>query len=58
MSELEKVDIEYSEKIKECSFDDTESGHIKADDILCEMLLKLGYSKTVEEFKKLRKWYA
>ncbi len=36
---------------------DTESGHVEADDILCELLKKLGYSDVVEEFEKIHKWY-
>ena len=37
---------------------DARSWHIDADEILCEILLSLGYKKTVEEFEKGEKWYA
>lgn len=35
-----------------------ESDHIAADNLLVEMLGKLGYPKTVEAFNGIRKWYA
>jgi hypothetical protein len=38
--------------------DDTEIAHENADDILCNFLESLGYDKIVEEYKKIRKWYA
>ena len=37
---------------------DTESNHILADQILCDLLTRLGYNKVVQEFKKIDKWYA
>ncbi len=37
---------------------DVEVAHIRADDILCKLLTELGYSEVVEEFEKVRKWYA
>jgi hypothetical protein len=37
---------------------DTESFHFEADLLLCDILKDLGYSETVELFKKLPKWYA
>jgi hypothetical protein len=47
----------YISKLKECR-GDTEIGHIDADWLLCDLLVQLGYSEVVEEFKKLTKWYA
>lgn len=43
---------------KEQKSNDTEAAHCEADDILCELLTALGYQDVVEEFKKVRKWYA
>lgn len=49
-------DAEWAKQI--VSTGDTESDHAEADERLCELLLLLGYSKTVEAFRKLKKWYA
>lgn len=37
---------------------DTESAHETADDILCRLLTALGYADVVEEWDKVKKWYA
>lgn len=37
---------------------DIEVAHIEADDILCEVLLQLGYKELVDAFNDLAKWYA
>jgi hypothetical protein len=37
---------------------DEEYSHIRADEILCELLTSLGYEDVVEAFKKIKKWYA
>lgn len=37
---------------------DMEVAHIKADNILCSALIKLGYSKLVEEYRKISKVYS
>lgn len=38
--------------------DDHEMNHINGDNILCDLLTKLGYKEVVEEFENLYKWYA
>ena len=38
--------------------DDTECAHVAADDILCELLEKLGYKEVVEKYNEVSKWYA
>lgn len=38
--------------------EDTEIAHGKADDLLCEMLNKMGYLKITKLFNRLDKWYA
>jgi len=35
-----------------------ESAHVNADDLLCELLKKLGFTEVVEAFDKVHKWYA
>ena len=37
---------------------DIEQAHCIADEILCEILERYGYKKTVEAFDGLDKWYA
>jgi len=37
---------------------DYESAHSEADDILCELLNKLGFGAVVDEWNKVGKWYA
>ena len=37
---------------------DIEVAHIKADDILCRILLDLGYDEIVEAYDAVDKWYA
>lgn len=36
----------------------SEESHIAADDILCELLLNLGFDKIVDAYNKIPKWYA
>jgi hypothetical protein len=43
---------------KECMTGDNECDHSAADDILCSLLLQLGYTKTVEAWQAVHKWYA
>lgn len=37
---------------------DEEVAHSKMDDLMCEVLGKLGYSAGIEIFHKQAKWYA
>ena len=37
---------------------DTECAHCNADDILCELLEKLGYKEVVVKYNEVSKWYA
>lgn len=43
---------------EEANNDDTECAHINADDILCELLEKLGYKDVVEKYNEVSKWYS
>ena len=49
---------EFAEKMRALNIGDEESDHGNADDLLCELLRSLGYSEGVEEFEKMKKWYA
>ena len=37
---------------------DTETAHNNADEILCNLLLELGYKEVVEKYNDVSKWYA
>lgn len=38
--------------------DDQEYGHRDADDVLCGLLVHLGFTDIVEKYLKIPKWYA
>lgn len=38
--------------------DDTEAAHSDADDVLCDLLISLGYQDVVDEWRAVHKWYA
>lgn len=48
----------FVELLKNAATEDTEGGHIHADEILCDLLEAIGYKKVVEEYNKINKWYA
>lgn len=52
------TDDEAAEKMKTLETGDLESDHLHADALLCDLLLALGYKKTVNAFTMLDKWYA
>jgi hypothetical protein len=37
---------------------DTEAAHQRADNILCEILIDLGYADIVEAYDNVQKWYS
>lgn len=38
--------------------EDQETAHVHADDVLCGLLLHLGYDDIVDDFNEMPKWYA
>lgn len=47
------------EKLKHCQKSgDTECAHSDADDVLCELLVSLGYEDVIAEYALVDKWYA
>ena len=38
--------------------EDVQMAHLVADRVLCELLTTLGCGDVVEEWRKIRKWYA
>lgn len=53
-----KLELEYIKKMKDADSGDTEQAHGQADDLLCELLVKIGYSQVIDEYNKIDKWYA
>lgn len=45
-------DEEAAEKMRDLADDDAESAHIAADELLTELLIELGYVKTVKSIPK------
>ena len=37
---------------------DIETSHTKADKMLCDLLIELGYKSVVDKYEKVPKWYA
>ena len=49
----------FVQRLKECQEnDDTERAHYVADEILFELLTKLGFNKVVDIYEDVDKWYA
>lgn len=50
---------EYLEKMRELiESDDDEIAHIKADSILCEILMREEYNELVDLYGQVPKWYS
>ena len=51
---------EFEERMKDLAThqDDREYMHVDMDDLMCEILEKLGYEKGIETFRQTPKWYA
>ncbi|WP_428945255.1 hypothetical protein ACQK5W_04025 [Pantoea sp. FN060301] len=37
---------------------DIEVAHANADDVICDLLISLGYEDVIFEYEKIDKWYA
>jgi len=57
---LQKAFSDESVKRLQAEVDNTdiESAHRNADNVLCELLEKLGYKEVVEKYNEVSKWYA
>lgn len=44
--------------LKECLSGDNEADHSNADQVLCELLVSLGYGDVVAAWDRVGKWYA
>ena len=57
--ELKKIMVKQLKVInRELGEKDTEMAHVHADDVLCDLLIVLGYDEVVSEWEKIPKWYA
>lgn len=53
------LDNMYAERIQDsCQSGDTKRDHVKADDIVCNLLEELGFNKVVEAYEDVDKLYA
>jgi hypothetical protein len=57
---MERLHDEYIRKLKvfQEPGTDIEIGHSYGDELLCDLLIELGYKDVVEEWRKIEKWYA
>ena len=53
-----EIEKEAIERISEAEKLECEDYHVRADDILCEVLEKLGFKELVERYDSKSKWYA
>jgi hypothetical protein len=52
-------DRAFADRIKEETMHgDNETGHMTADDLLCELLVSIGCTESVAAFQAVGKWYA
>lgn len=50
---------DYTERMKElANNDDVEARHSEMDDLMCEILSKMGFNELVDIFNETEKWYA
>lgn len=35
-----------------------EDGHIEADELLCELLIRLGFEEVIDIYNQMDKWYS
>jgi hypothetical protein len=53
-----KATVETLEEVTRTFGRDIEGAHSMADDILCNLLVSLGYKEVVDAWEEVPKWYA
>ena len=53
-----RLERKYLDRLEEAEKDDCELYHIKADQVLCDLLNELGFGALVERYNSESKWYA
>lgn len=56
--DIKEIEKEAIERIQEAEKLGCEEYHVRADDILCDVLEKLGFKALVERYNSESKWYA
>ena len=56
--DIKEIEKEAIEHIQEAEKLECEEYHVRADDILCDVLEKLGFKALVERYNSESKWYA
>lgn len=51
-------DLKMAERMRALDTGDNETDHYNGDALLCEILLRLGYTETVKAYEAIGKWYA
>lgn len=52
------TDEDVAAQMRQVIHEGTELGHVGADGLLCDLLFRLGYTKTVSAYHEVPKWYA
>ncbi len=55
---IEALDDEFASRMHAANEGDRETDHMTADDLLCELLERMGFKSVLEEYRKIGKWYA
>lgn len=53
-----RLESKYIDRLEEAENDDCELYHMKADQVLCDLLNELGFGALVERYDSKSKWYA
>jgi len=53
-----RLERKYLDRLEEAEKDDCELYHMKADQVLCDLLNELGFGALVERYDSEDKWYA
>lgn len=53
-----RLESKYLDRLEEAEKDDCELYHMKADQVLCDLLNELGFGALVERYDSKSKWYA
>lgn len=56
--EIAKLDAEYAESMRLQAVGDPETDHRAADLVLFMLVTELGFTRTANEYTKIRKWYS
>ena len=55
---MNELQTKYIKLLQEIDKSDTEYSHIKADNIISNLLTELWYNEVAEEYEEINKWYS